>query len=236
MFEHTDQQVHFALVRNGYDPPPGRLGRGRPATDGRRRPVPGSRRRSPAWRRSRIGPERSRAKISVLGGPFPRGARRTRRTRGRPGAERAAADRQRGGPRSALPGSLPGTVGTEAIERMTSDVSKIARFRAARIIGSARRDQEEADRLRRRIPQTGRRVCRRGPGARPTGRAQAVWDNARESLHSAHAGGGGDQEAGSGQAPRAPAVGGTCGTSGGERRHGTPGPPRRRLRRGRRIA
>jgi vacuolar-type H+-ATPase subunit H len=65
---------------------------------------------------------------------------------------------------------------------MASDVQQVARFRAARVVGSARRDREQADQLveeaRRQVDEyldEGR--------SRAEAHAQAVWHRARARLH-----------------------------------------------------
>jgi hypothetical protein len=178
MFEHTAQQVHFALVRNGYD----RRQVDSDVADRDRRAKEARIRIEEAESRLAEVTDRARAleaKISVLG------------ARSREGASASAvadlAERLLQTV-SAAGRDLPSQVLSqarserEAIERMTSDVSKVARFRAARIIGSARRDQEEADRL---VVESRKQVDEYVDEATSAAeeRAQAVWDKARESFH-----------------------------------------------------
>ncbi|HEX4539876.1 MAG TPA: hypothetical protein VH112_06485 [Acidimicrobiales bacterium] len=179
MFEHTAQQVHFALVRNGYD----------------RRQVDSDvaeRDRQAKEARSRIEEAESslaeitdraqalEAKISELG------------DRAREGTSDSAAPVAELAERllhtvSAAGRDLPAQVLSQArsereeIERLTSDVSEVARFRAAGIIGSARREREQADRL---LVESRKQLDQYVDEARSAAekRAEVVWVKARESL------------------------------------------------------
>jgi hypothetical protein len=180
MFEHTDQQVHFALVRNGYD----RRQVDSDVADRDRRAKEARIRIEEAESTLAEITDRARAleaKLSVLGAR----SRESASDSAAPVADLAERLLQTV---SAAGRDLPSQVLSqarserEAIERVTSDVSKIARFRAARIIGSARRDREEADRL---VVESRKQVDEYVDEARSAAeeRAQAVWDKARESLH-----------------------------------------------------
>jgi hypothetical protein len=179
MFEHSLQQVHFAVARNGYD----------------RRQVDSEvaeRDRRAKETRIRIEEMESslaevtnraqalEAKISAL-------RDRPREGASDPGAPVAELAERLLKTVSAAGRDLPAQVISqarserEAIEQMASDVSKIARFRAARIVGSARREREQADQL---VVESRRQLDQYVDEARSAAedRAQAVWDKARESL------------------------------------------------------
>jgi DNA repair exonuclease SbcCD ATPase subunit len=179
MFEHTAQQVHFALVRNGYDRrqvDSDLAQRNRQATEARVRIEEAESTLAEITKRARA----LEAKISALRAD----SREEMSDAAAPVAEMAERLLQTV---SAAGDDLPAQVLSqarterEAIERVTSDVTRVARFRAARIIGSAERDREQADQL---AAESRRQVDQYIDGARSAAdeRAQAAWDKARASL------------------------------------------------------
>ena len=179
MFEHATQQVHFALVRNGYDRrqvDSDVAKRDRQAREARTRIEEAESSLAEVTRRA----EALEAKVSKLQARSPEGTEDS----AAPMAELAERLLQTV---SATGRELPAQVLSqaraerEAIERMTSDVSRVARFRAARIIGSAEREREQADQL---VMESRRQVDQYLDEARSAAdeRAQAIWDKARESL------------------------------------------------------
>ena len=179
MFEHTAQQVHFALVRNGYDRrqvDADVAERNRRATETCIRIEEAESSLAEITHRAKA----LEAKISVLGA-------RSREGISDPAASVAELAERLLQTVSAAGRDLPAQVLSqarserEAIDRMTSDVGKVARFRAARIVGSARREQEQVDQL---VDESRRQVDQYVDEARSVAgeRARAVWDKARESL------------------------------------------------------
>ena len=67
------------------------------------------------------------------------------------------------------------------IERVSSDLRQVARFRAARIVGSAKREREQADKLVEDARSQVDQYIDEGRGTAEA-RAQAVWDQARARL------------------------------------------------------
>jgi chromosome segregation ATPase len=178
-FEHAVQQVHFAVVRNGYD----RRQVDEDIAEAERRAAEARTRIEEAEANLAEVTQRARAleaKISVLRTRSPR--------RQAPGVAPVTelADRLLDTV-NATSRELPSQIVSEAerdkaqIERMTSDVREGARFRAARIVGSARRDQEQADLL---VSEARKQVDEYIGEGRSTAeaRAQAVWNEARVRL------------------------------------------------------
>ncbi len=179
MFEQSLQQVHFAVVRNGYDRrqvDSDMAERDRQATEARLRIEEAEASLAEVTERARA----LEAKLSRLqanppesaspsAAPVVEIAERLLRTVSAAGRD--------------LPAQVLSQARSEreAIERVTSDVSRVARFRAARIVGSARRDQEEADEL---ALESRKQVDEYVDEARSIAdeRAEAVWDKARETL------------------------------------------------------
>lgn len=179
MFQHAVQQVHFAVVRNGYD----------------RRQVDSDvaeneRRASEA--RARI--EEAEASLAEI-------THRARALEAKLSVLRSRSNGSR--PRSATPvdeladrlletvsdtgRELPAQILSEAesdrakIERVSSDLRQVARFRAARIVGSAKREREQADKLVEDARSQVDQYIDEGRGTAEA-RAQAVWDQARARL------------------------------------------------------
>ncbi|HWC37426.1 MAG TPA: hypothetical protein VG476_02800 [Acidimicrobiales bacterium] len=179
MFQHTVQQVHFAVVRNGYDRrqvDADVLEYERRATEARNRIDETEKRLAEVNEQARA----LEARISVLRTRSPRSVP--------PGAV----------PVTELAGRLIDTVSAagdelpaqvlsdaerdkEMIERAAAEVRDDARSRAAAIVRAARRDQERANRLvaeaRRQIDEhidEGHSIAE--------ARAQAVWDKASARL------------------------------------------------------
>jgi len=180
MFQHAIQQVHFAVVRNGYD----RRQVDSDVAEQERRAHEARARIEEAEANLAEVTHRARAleaKISVLRartrGSDPPSARPVTELADRVLETVSEAGRE-----------LPAQILSEAerdrakIERMAADVRQVARFRAARVVGSAKRDREEADRL---VEEARRQVDQYIDEGRSTAeaRAQAVWEKARTRLH-----------------------------------------------------
>jgi hypothetical protein len=179
MFQHAVQQVHFAVVRNGYD----RQQVDADVAEFERRASEARTRIDEAETRLAEVTQRARAleaRISMLQSRSPRGEP--------PGAvpvtelARRLLDTV-----SAAGDELPAQVLSDAerdrsmIERLATDVRDDARSHAATIVRSARRDQERAAKLvaeaRRQIDHhmdEGQNIAEE--------RAQAVWDKASARL------------------------------------------------------
>jgi hypothetical protein len=178
MFEHSLQQVHFAVARNGYD---------------RRQVDSDVAERDRRAKEARIRIEEMESSLAEVTNRAQALEAKISALRERPGgASDSGASVAELADRllktvSAAGRDLPAQVISqarserEAIERTASDVSKIARFRAARIVGSARREREQADQL---VVESRRQLDQYLDEARSAAedRAQAVWDKARESL------------------------------------------------------
>jgi chromosome segregation ATPase len=180
MFQHAVQQVHFAVVRNGYDRrqvDADVLDYERQASEARTRMDEAEKGLAEVTERARA----LEAKISAL---------QTRSPRSEPPGARPVSQLARRllETVSAAGRELPAQVLIDAerdrstIERGAADVREDARTRAAAIVGSARRDQQRADSLaveaRRQIDHhldKGRSIAEE--------RAQAVWDEASARLH-----------------------------------------------------
>lgn len=179
MFEHAVQQVHFAVVRNGYDRRQVDADVAeyeRRASEARTRLEEAERSLAEATRRARA----LEAKLAAIEDRSPGS--------GPPGAAPVAELAERLLETVTAAGQeLPSQILSEAerdrarIERLASDVREVARFRAARIVGSARRDRRQADELvaeaRRQVDQyidEGRSIAEE--------REQAVWDRAHAQL------------------------------------------------------
>jgi chromosome segregation ATPase len=178
MFEHSLQQVHFAVARNGYD---------------RRQVDSDVAERDRRAKEARIRIEEMESSLAEVTNRAQALEAKISALRERPGgASDSGASVAELADRllktvSAAGRDLPAQVISqarserEAIERIASDVSKIAQFRAARIVGSARREREQADQL---VVESRRQLDQYLDEARSAAedRAQAVWDKARESL------------------------------------------------------
>jgi hypothetical protein len=179
MFHHAVQQVHFAVVRNGYDRrqvDADVLEYERRATEARNRIDETEKRLAEVTERARV----LEAKISVL---------RTRSPQGEPPGAVPVTELARRllDTVTAAGDELPEQVLSDAerdkstIERVAMEVQDEARSRAATIVRSARRDQQRANKLvaeaRRQIDQhidEGRSIAE--------ARAEAVWDEASTRL------------------------------------------------------
>ena len=179
MFQHAVQQVHFAVVRNGYDRrqvDADVLEYERQASEARTRIDEAEARLAEVSERALA----LEAELSVL---------RTRPPRSEaPGAAPVTELARRLLQTVSAAGSeLPAQVLIDAerdksmIERGAADLRENARTRAAMIVGSARREQQRADKLvadaRRQIDQhmdEGQSIAE--------ARAQAVWDEASARL------------------------------------------------------